>query len=247
MKSWTWALLLFLTWSPFAGAKPLHVILDPGHGGSDNGATFEGLRESEIVLKVSKVLAGLLKKDGRFKVTLTRQTNETVSLTERTNLAREAKGDVFLSVHVNSAINEKPKGAELYFQNQMPPDEESRFLASRENKGATTTNEAKAKSDAVGIVDDLERSFHTHQSYSLVRAIRATWSKTGANPVIRQGPFHVLYEVAMPSALVELGYLSHPEEAKWLAKPDTHRALATILYEGLLQFKERLDKKRPSG
>lgn len=228
-------------------AKPLHVILDPGHGGTDVGAIHDNLKESDIVLKVTKQLAGLIKKDSRFKLTLTRQADTNVSLTERTNLARSSKGDVFLSIHANSSIEPKPKGAEIYFQNQLPPDEESRFLASRENSGAESAEAAKAKGDVANIIDDLERSFHTHHSYSLVRAIRTSWLKTGHGPVIRQGPFHVLYEVSMPSALVEIGYLSNPEEAKWLAKPETHRALAQILYEGLIQFKERLDKKRPKS
>lgn len=157
----------------FADAKPLHIILDPGHGGTDVGANHDGLKESEIVLKVSRQLALLLKKDQRFKVTLTRQSNETVSLTERSTLARSVKGDVFLSIHANSSIEAKPKGAEIYFQNQLPPDEESRFLASRENKGIEVAGDSgKAKTDVASIIDDLERSYHTHLSYSLVRAVR---------------------------------------------------------------------------
>ncbi|MEQ1878907.1 MAG: N-acetylmuramoyl-L-alanine amidase, partial [Bdellovibrionia bacterium] len=183
-----------------------------------------------------------------FRVTLTRHSNDTVSLSERTDLARSVKGDVFLSIHANSSIEPKPKGAEIYFQNQMPPDEESRYLASRENKGVEVAGDSgKAKTDVASIIDDLARSYHTHQSYSLVRAVRTMWAKSGSNPVIRQGPFHVLYEVSMPSALVELGYLSNPDESKWLAKPETHRALAQILYEGLIQFKEKLDKKTPKS
>lgn len=236
---------LIFAFTSTAQARPLHVILDPGHGGADAGAVnSEGLRESDIVLKVSKQLAALLQKDSRFKVTLTRRKNETVSLSERTNLAREVRGDVFLSIHVNSAIAGNPKGGELYFQNQMPPDEESRWLASRENAGAETLTTAKSKGDLQNIIDDLKRSYHTHLSFTLVRQIRSTWSKTGSTPAIRQGPFHVLYEVAMPSALVELGFLTHPQESKWLASADTQRSLAQILYEGLVQFKEKLDKKR---
>ncbi|HEX4922489.1 MAG TPA: N-acetylmuramoyl-L-alanine amidase [Bdellovibrionales bacterium] len=238
---------LFLGAPIHALARPLHVIVDPGHGGTDAGAVHDGLKESDIVLKVSKHLASLLQKDSRFKVTLTRQKNSTMSLSERTNLAREVRGDVFLSIHVNSAIEGNPKGAELYFQNQMPPDEESRWLASRENAGAESLDTSKTKGDVPNIIDDLKRSYHTHLSFSLVRHIRNTWSKTGAVPAIRQGPFHVLYEVAMPSALVELGFLTHPQESKWLASPETQRTLAQILYEGLVQFKEKLDKQRPKS
>src|SRR5689334_9020050 len=119
-------LCVFVLLSPlYIQASQLHVIVDPGHGGTDKGAVYEGLKESEIVLKVARRLVLLLEKDKRFKVTMTRTGDETMSLGERTRLAKDVAGDVFLSIHVNTAGTEKAKGAEIYFQNQMPPDEES--------------------------------------------------------------------------------------------------------------------------
>jgi N-acetylmuramoyl-L-alanine amidase len=236
---------VFFAGQGVSASDVLHVILDPGHGGSDNGAVRDDIKESEIVLKVAQRLAALLKKDKRFKVTLTREKDEFKNLYERTNLARETGGEVFLSIHANSNLSEKAKGAEIYFQNQMPPDEESRFLASRENIGIENSSSVKKDGDIHNIVEDLRRSYFTHLSFGLARQIRSSWGKIGKSPQIRQGPFHVLYEVSMPSALVELGFVTNPEEAQWLAKADTHRTLAEILYHGLVEYKERLDKKKP--
>src|ERR1035437_6359211 len=114
-------------------ANTLNVMIDPGHGGRDHGAVKNGILEANITLKVGLKLFDLLKKDRRFHVQLTRSNDDSISLYRRAQMAKSKKADVFLSVHVNSSPDLHAKGAEFYFQNQLPPDQESMFLAHREN------------------------------------------------------------------------------------------------------------------
>mgnify|MGYP001577243627 CR=1 FL=1 len=108
------------------------VVIDPGHGGNDGGAKSDDAKESAIALSVSKLLADALKNDGRFEVKMTRTRDEFVTLEDRAEFANHAKADLFISIHTNWSEDPKARGKEIYFQNQLPPDEESLYLASRE-------------------------------------------------------------------------------------------------------------------
>src|SRR5690606_10272779 len=112
-----------------------NVILDPGHGGSDLGARYHGVIESEIVLKISKMVRDQLKYHDEIKVLLTREGNQFLTLEARADFAHAQKGDLFLSIHCNSSSDSRARGTEIYFQNQLPPDEESLFLAHLESHG----------------------------------------------------------------------------------------------------------------
>ena len=114
--------------------KIIHVILDPGHGGKDRGAVRGSLEEANLNLKVALFLSQLLEKDSHFNVSLTRSSDRFLSLEKRTKIAHEKRGDVFLSLHVNASQDKSAKGGEIYFQNYLPPDEKSMFLAQMEEK-----------------------------------------------------------------------------------------------------------------
>ena len=116
-----------------ATAKPLLVMLDPGHGGRDRGTTRGPAFESEITLAVSHELQEMLRQDRRFQLLTTRPTDQTVTLSQRAPLTNRKRAKIFLSIHVNSSPDPRARGAEFYFQNQLPPDEESMFLAHQEN------------------------------------------------------------------------------------------------------------------
>ncbi|MBL7688903.1 MAG: N-acetylmuramoyl-L-alanine amidase [Bdellovibrionaceae bacterium] len=111
--------------------KP-RIMIDPGHGGTDTGASLNGAKESEIALLVSKRLKEVLVERG-YHVTLTREKDESLALEERAAKANQIKPDLFLSIHLNSSNDSKAQGKEFYFQNQLQADEESMFLANREN------------------------------------------------------------------------------------------------------------------
>jgi N-acetylmuramoyl-L-alanine amidase len=242
------------------------VVIDPGHGGKDTGATRHGLRESEIALKVSLKLAALLKDNPRFKVSMTRSTDEKMTLSERTRRANSFSGDVFVSIHLNSSNDSRAQGKEFYFQNQLPVDEESMYLASRENleqqeqdfpptQQTQQTSEPtqvpaeklSTQSDLKRILDDLNRNERIQTSSELTKLLFETWiagdhSRKAGSRAIRQAPFHVVSNVNIPSVLIELGFLSHAQEGPRLGKTEYQNELAQSLYDGLVKFKEIVDK-----
>ena len=251
--------LLALCFTRFAVASPLHIMIDPGHGGVDTGATRGTLKESEIALKVSNDLAELLRQDPRFQVSMTRTSDTKISLDHRTEAAEAAKADLFLSIHLNSSRDPRARGQEFYFQNQIPVDEESMFLASRENEEVKSSNEGdgpdakseplSAKTDLRRIIEDLHRNHRVIESSEIAKILLETWlSNSTTNNVgsraIRQAPFRVVSNIKIPSVLVEIGFISHATEGPRLAQTEHQKDMAQRLYKGLIKFKETMDKDR---
>lgn len=244
-------------------ASPFQIVIDPGHGGVDAGATRYGLREADIALAVSKKLHDLLKKDRRFSVVMTRHEDETLSLKQRALAANRSQGGLFLSIHANSSPDHRVHGPEFYFQNQLPPSEEALFLAARENevdkspelqKVVTSMTDHKTDNvDVLAIVDDLIRNHRIVKSDELALSLVDAWQGRAKNrkKAIRQAPFYLISNVQMPSVLVEIGYMTNKQEAEALADADYQRKIAQNIYDGIVQFKrlqesggkEILDKK----
>jgi N-acetylmuramoyl-L-alanine amidase len=242
-----------------APAAPFHLLIDPGHGGKDKGATKADIYESEITLSVAKKLADILRSDSRFKVSLTRTTDDHLSLIQRSQLAKDKATDLFLSIHVNSSPDTKAKGAEFYFQNQLAPDEESMFLAHRENDLETGTAERDPHSypfveqagyppEVTAILTDLLDSNRLLNSSLLCKSLRTTWRGhgKGKSSSVRQAPFFVLSQITVPSALVELGYLTNPDDLQLLTDPKAQARMAEDLYLGLLQYRESITQRHAS-
>ncbi|MCB0349741.1 MAG: N-acetylmuramoyl-L-alanine amidase [Bdellovibrionales bacterium] len=249
------SLLLYLLFATTPSTSlAMHVVLDPGHGGRDTGATQGKIAESEITLKIANIVAKQLLNDSRFTVSLTRKDDSYISLEERATIANK-KGDLFLSIHVNSSTDSRVHGQEIYFQNQLPPNQESLFLASRENQNvkidryvpkATSPALANKKlnADVRSIIEDLERNHRFKLSGLLAEKLYYSWqddSQQKSN-AIRQAPFFVVSNVDKPSVLIEVGYLTNAREAKKLMSPDHQEQIADNIYRAILSFKESLDK-----
>ena len=246
--------------SQIATATPLHVMIDPGHGGSDTGAARGSLKESEIALKVSLLLAENLKRDPRFKISMTRTKDQKLTLSRRTQIAHDAGADLFVSIHINSSTDPRAHGTEIYFQNQLPADEEALYLVSREHEGdeiSETNAPAKAdpistKTDLKRILEDLHRNHRIQSSSELGKTLLETLVDKGAGQrlgsrAIRQAPFHVVSYIDIPSVLIELGFITHAQEGPRLAQESYQKELARVLADGLTRFKERVDNdKTPS-
>jgi N-acetylmuramoyl-L-alanine amidase len=235
-----------------AHAAPLSVLIDAGHGGKDRGAVRGEIVESEITLNVSRLLYGFLDDDRRFRALLSRDRDRFLSLEDRAQLAGARKADVFVSIHVNSNPDPKARGAEFYFQNQLPPDEESLRMAHLLNSGDNETasgpyefvERAGYPAEVSSILTDLLDGHRILRSSQLSTALKAAWKgsrKTASNSV-RQAPFFVLSELRIPSALVELGFLTNADDLKQLQEPAHQRRMAMDLYRGLVRYKESLDK-----
>lgn len=247
-------LLVFLLVSP--PVRALHVVVDAGHGGVDKGAVRNGMKEADLALKVAKSLEGLLINDPAFKVSLTRSGPKGLRLKERTELANELGADLFLSIHLNASMDPRAKGGEVYFQNQLEASAESRFLANRESHHKLSSQKSNSwplkrvpdagrlKPEVIQIIKDLQRNHRIYLSSQLSQSLVENWlgRKPARKRPIRQAPFYVITNVNMPSVLVELGYLSHPREARQLASSSYQNKLAMGIYRGLLQYKDSMDK-----
>jgi N-acetylmuramoyl-L-alanine amidase len=232
----------------------VRIVIDPGHGGYDRGAGHSDSKESEIVLKISQKLRDLLVKDKLFKVTMTRDRDEHVSLQARTRIAEEAKADLFLSIHVNSLTDQSVRGTEFYIQSHMAPDEEALFLAHRENatltreeseelKSSEPTSPAKSKrrSDVDVIFEDFRRSRSLQKSYKWAQLMSHKWTaQFDKMPVkVKQGPFYVLQTVSMPSILLEIGYISNAKDRQWMLSSQNQNEMVETLHKAIKEFVDK--------
>lgn len=206
------------------------IVIDPGHGGKDPGAIAKnGLKEKDIVLAVAKKLAHLLREKLGCKVVLTRTTDIFIPLEERTAIANTEKGDLFISVHVNSAPSPRLLGVETYVLN-LTNDEESMRLAALEN--ATSTSKM---SDLQNILADLLNNNKLDESTKLAGHVQTSMAQglRIKNLGVKQAPFYVLIGAQMPAILSEITFLSNPNEARRLQKDNYLEAIAEHISEGV--------------
>ena len=229
-----------------AGAEPRpervigRVVLDPGHGGDDYGARGEsGLLEKHVVLAVSRRIGAALVEEG-IQVVYTRSEDVFVTLPERTEIANRAGADLYLSIHANSSSDRDVRGPETYFLSLEASDEEARRVAITEN-GVFDRDEAAADSgDVVGaILGDLIRTDHLRASSEAAIAIQRELERLpGPQRGVKQAPFVVLMGVNMPAALLEIGFLTHPDEESELASSRNREAIARAVARGVLTLRK---------
>jgi N-acetylmuramoyl-L-alanine amidase len=230
--------------------NPFKVIIDPGHGGTDSGATLGELKEATLTLQISKKLESLLQKDQDFKPIMTRGQDRLITLGQRCRTASQFHGNLFISIHINSSPDPHAHGSEIYFQSQMPADEETLFLANRENTEITSLENdpeiLEKKGDLAVIVDDIKKTQNVYASQIFAETFAQTWRSMREQP-IRQGPFQVLMSVPMPSVLIEVGFITNPEEQKKLKNPQYQNQVAAAIYKSIKKFKEKIDKSEFSS
>ena len=226
------------------------VVIDPGHGGEDRGAIGAGgLAEKNLVLDVSRRLARRLRASG-LTVLLTRNEDVFVPLEMRTSLANDARSDLFVSVHANSALDEDPSGVETFFVSLRSSDEEARQVADRENGAFQASGSQVAALDPlVGLLGDMMVSEHLTDSSDFSKMVQDELASIpgGGHRGVKQAPFVVLLGVQMPASLIEIGFLSNPRDEKALSS-DAHReAIAAAMTRAVLRFGKRYDARRGQG
>jgi N-acetylmuramoyl-L-alanine amidase len=238
----TWLFIFLL--APLSPA--LNIAIDPGHGGVDHGATAGPIAESHIALGVSRQLVHILNQDPDFKAYLTRSEDTNMELSQRVRSAKKNRSDLFVSIHANSSPDPQSQGMEVYFRNELAPDQESLMLASQENQMENMPSKSRRSSgDLPSILHDMRRSLNTIKSYELSWHLTNNWkvpfSRTRSLP-IKQGPFLVINDQNAPSVLIEIGFVTNPKEARRLNTASYQREIAQTIYKGLKDFKETLDK-----
>jgi len=233
--------------------EPFVIVVDPGHGGLDPGAIRQGLREKDIVLDIGRELARIIDARPGYRAALTRAGDHDVKLARRIQLAREVDGDLFVSVHVNTHANASIKGMEVYFLAlHRAEDREARELADRENASLMMgVSQDEALDDVVlPILMDMRMSRIVTSSNMLADQVLAAARRSPILEArtVKQAVFHVLQSLAMPSALVEVAYLSNPDDRALLTDPAGRRNIAAVMAEGIFSYLGDKDPDlRPRG
>jgi len=228
--------------APPPAAGPLAIVLDPGHGGVDSGAIGPGgAVEKTIVYEFTQELAAKLAASGRYHVVLTRNGDEFVSLADRVKIARDANAALLISIHADTLqAAADVSGATVYTVADRASDAEAARIAEREN-AADKAAGVEQKQEAVGVADilfDLKRRETRAYAHIFSRGLVEDWRGTGRlnhNPE-RSAGFMVLKAPDFPSVLLELGYLSSPQDLKSMASPEWRDKTTTAMAGAIDRF-----------
>ncbi|UEM22618.1 N-acetylmuramoyl-L-alanine amidase [Skermanella mucosa] len=212
--------------SPRTDARRV-IALDPGHGGVDPGAiSVTGVYEKDITLAMARAVRDQLVATGRYRVVMTRDSDVFLRLRDRVALAREAGADLFISLHADSIGSSDMRGMSIYSLSDKASDREADMLAARENRADALggVNLTAENDEVVSILIDLAQRDTMNQSRRLANLLVeevGRHTKLVPRPH-RSAGFAVLTAPDVPSVLMELGYLSSPQDAKLLAQSE-HR------------------------
>ncbi len=216
------------------------IIIDPGHGGRDYGAPgyLKGVHEKDVVLQISRRLAKKIRKELKYEVYLTRNSDTYLTLEERTAIANTKSADLFISIHTNSHKDHRAYGIETYFLN-LATDDDAIRVAAMEN--ATST---KNISDLQSILSDLMQNAKINESSrlagyvqsSMVRHLKNKRYSRIKDKGVKQAPFYVLLGAQMPAVLVETSFISNPRECKRLTNPKYQERLCEAIIKGIQTY-----------
>ena len=227
-----------LTLAQQLGLGVRKIVIDPGHGGKDPGAMAFGLKEKDIVLKIAKKVAKILKTTHRYEVALTRSKDVYLPLEERTAIANTQSGDLFISVHVNAHPDKTIGGIETYFLN-LATNAEAMRVAALEN--ATSTHSISELED---ILTDLMKNTKIDESSRLARFVQTNLvngmgKKYKARDLgVKQAPFYVLIGAEMPAVLAEISFITNPKEAELLREDRYLNRIAEQIAAGIVAYVE---------
>lgn len=223
-----------------ASAFPLavrRIVLDAGHGGSDPGATAEGLLEKEITLDIGQRLRKLLEANG-FQVVVTRDADRTIALRDRAKLANDSRSDIFVSIHVNAIVKHtESRGIETYYLGATT-DASVTQLAAAENRVS-----GYSVADMRKLLEGVYAGARREESQELAGAVqKRLYSTLRAddpgleNWGVKRAPFLVLVGTEMPAILAEVGCLSNEKESAMLRRPEYRQKIADALFSGIRAY-----------
>ncbi len=221
------------------------IVIDPGHGGSEYGAVGpSGTFEKDITLAIAKKLKQYIENNIGVKVYLTRDKDMNLSLEDRAAIANNHKADMFISIHCNASRSKKARGSETYILSLKSTDREARRLAFFENNFKEMKDDVGYNSDISDISDiklilwDMAQTEYLKES-----AVLAEYIQNELNLLlgtkdrgIKQAPFRVLMNVAMPAVLVETAFISNKKEEKMLKDPEKQSKIAYAIFLGIRRY-----------
>jgi N-acetylmuramoyl-L-alanine amidase len=230
------------------GARPsesLVVIIDPGHGGKEPGAISKrGYKEKQFALSVAKKAEAALAKIPGITVVLTRTGDDSMTLSDRATLANQVGADLFISLHANAFKNRRWGGFETFFHSLEASGEEARRVASKEN--AQDMASAETGDDEVSVIlQDMKLNERLKSSSRLAQVVqkRLAGALEFNNRGVMQADFAVLRQTRMPAILVELGFMTNPQEEQLLREPKIQEQVAIALRDAIVDYRVLLEKQ----
>lgn len=221
------------------GMRPLVIAIDAGHGGQDPGATgLNGKREKDVTLAIARELARQINATPGLKAYLTRDTDVFIPLNRRAQLARQARADMFVSIHADAAENRSASGSSVYVLSlKGASSQRARWLADKENASDLIggVRLEKTSGTLASVLIDLTQSGQMKASEDAAAHVLTGLSRLGRNhkPHVERANFAVLRTSDMPAMLVETAFISNPEEERRLTDPAHQRQLARAVLDGV--------------
>lgn len=229
--------------------RDIIIAVDAGHGGEDPGAIGPaGTREKDVVLEISRRLAAEINRAQGFKAVLIRDGDYYLGLRQRTQLAREQKADFFVSIHADAFTSPRPQGSSVYALSQRGASSETaQWLADSENRadliGGVDGSLSLRDKDQVlrGVLLDLTMTATLNDSLSIGGQVLEQLGRINRlhKSRVEQAGFMVLKSPDIPSLLVELGFISNPDEERRLRDPVHQQGLSTAIFSGMREHFER--------
>lgn len=224
------------------GLQIKRVVIDAGHGGKDPGAIgVKKLREKDVALRIAKLLAKKIQKELKFDTVLTRSDDTFVQLEGRPGIAKAERGDLFISIHCNSAPTKAAYGIETYHLD-FTSDKKSIEVAARENASSE-----RGVSEQEAILRDLVLTSKRNDSIQLARAVQGSLIgglshsyKHVKDLGVKGAPFVVLIGANIPAVLVEVGFVSNPRESQRLKDAQYIDRLTDNIVGGVKKYSQNL-------
>ncbi len=224
------------------GLKIGRIVIDPGHGGHDQGTIGPGgLLEKDLVLSIALDLQNLLQAKLGAQVILTRSDDTFIALEERSAIANQFRADLFISIHANSSRSRSTSGVETYYLNFAKTDAE-REIASREN--AMSTGSISELEDLIKKIAQADKSTESKELASRIQKKLYSGARkmfpAAQNRGVRSAPFIVLIGANMPSILTEVAFISNPRDERLLKKAPNQERLVKALFSGIEDYMKTL-------
>ncbi len=249
LKLFTPQLLLIFLLAPLvshAQSQRFKVALDAGHGGKDHGAVYSGHIEKNIALGVVLKVGKILEATPGMEVIYTRKTDVFIDLVERANIANKADANIFVSIHCNANKNTVAAGSETYVMG-MSKNSSNMEVAKKENSVITLEKDYKQKyegfdpnSPESAIALTLAQEEYLENSISLASKIQDLFTDAlgRKNRGVKQAPFMVLHKAYMPRVLIEMGFISNPNEGNYLGSEEGQNQMARAIADAIINYRK---------
>jgi N-acetylmuramoyl-L-alanine amidase len=215
------------------------VVIDAGHGGEEQGANGpDGTLEKDVTLAIARRLKAALEARLGVRVILTRDADQTVGLDERAAVANNNKADLFISLHANASVRPAVSGAEVFYLSLEEYGDQAERVARGESEAVPVFGGGSR--DIEVILWEMAQARYIAQSASLAQAVESSLrEQVPMSPrAIQQAPFRVLVGANMPAVLVEVGFITNPEQERQLATDRFQTAIVRALVNGVVRFRD---------